>query len=141
MFFRSRRRGLTRRAVTAVEFAVVAPVLFMMILGLIEVGRACMVNELLTEAARQGCRIGIIEGTSSATIQNAATNYLSSVGINGETASVVINDAAANSIEASTMPAYTEITVQVSVPASSVTWTPTWFLSGTISSQYTMRRE
>jgi Flp pilus assembly protein TadG len=111
------------------------------VFGLVEVGRACMVNEMLTEAARQGCRVGIIEGTSSAAIQQAATSYLSGVGVNGETANVVINDQAANSIEAAAMPAYTEITVQVSVPVSSVTWAPTWFVPGTISAQYTMRRE
>jgi Flp pilus assembly protein TadG len=124
-----------------VEFAFVAPIFFLIVLGLVEFGRACMVNELLTEAARQGCRVGVVEGTSSATIKQAATDYLTGVGINGETADIVINDQAANSIEAANMPAYTEITVQVSVPASAVTWTPTWFVSGNISAQYTMRRE
>jgi Flp pilus assembly protein TadG len=137
--FPSRPRA--RHAAAAVEFALAAPIFFLFVFGLVEVGRACMVNEMLTEAARQGCRVGIIEGTSSATIQQAATSYLSGVGINGETANVVINDQAANSVEAATMPAYTEITVQVSVPVSSVTWVPTWFVPGTISAQYTMRRE
>jgi Flp pilus assembly protein TadG len=119
----------------------VAPVFFLMVLGMIEFGRAFMVNELLTEAARQGCRQGILEGTTSATIKQSAVNYLASVGINGETAGVMINDAPADTVEAQNMPAYTEITVVVSVPASSVTWVPPWFLSGTISAQYTMRRE
>jgi hypothetical protein len=39
------------------------------------------------------------------------------------------------------MPAYTEITVVVTVPISNVTWTPLWFVSGSLSGQYTMRRE
>jgi hypothetical protein len=108
---------------------------------MVEIGRACMVNEILTEAARQGCRVGVLEGTSSATIRQAATSYLTGVGINGETAGVIINDAAANSVEAANMPAYTEITVVVTVPASTVTWVPSWFVNGTISAQYTMRRE
>jgi Flp pilus assembly protein TadG len=119
----------------------VAPIFFLIVLGLVEFGRACMVNELLTEAARQGCRAGVIEGTSSAAIKQAATDYLTGVGINGETAGVIINDQAADSVEAASMPAYTEITVTVTVPASAVTWTPTWFVSGNISAQYTMRRE
>ena len=40
-----------------------------------------------------------------------------------------------------TLLAITEITVLVSVPAKSVTWAPVWFVTGTISAQYTMRRE
>jgi Flp pilus assembly protein TadG len=130
-----------RRGAAVVEFAFAAPVFFLIVLGMVEVGRACMVNEILTEAARQGCRVGILEGTSSATIQQAAVSYLTAAGINGETAGVMINDAPANTVEAANMPAYTEITVVVSVPASSVTWVPSWFVTGTLSAQYTMRRE
>jgi Flp pilus assembly protein TadG len=131
-----------RRGAALVEFAVGSLAFFTLILGIIEMGRACMVSELLTEAARRGARAGVIEGTSSAAIKQAATDYLTGMGINGETAGVSVNDAPVDTVEASTMPAYTEITVQVTVPASSVTWAPAWFLSGTtLSGQYTMRRE
>ncbi len=143
MLIVSKPGNRVRRAVgqAVVEFAIAAPVFFLVVFGMVEFGRACMVNELLTEAARQGCRVGVLEGTSSATIQNAATSYLTNVGISGESASVIINDASANSVEAATMPAYTEITVVVTVPASSVTWIPSLFVTGNISGQYTMRRE
>jgi Flp pilus assembly protein TadG len=133
--------GRQRRGAALVEFAVAAPIFFMMVLGIIEIGRACMVTELLTEAARRGCRQGVLEGTSSSAIKQAATDYLTSVGINGDTAGVILNDAPVDSTDAQNMPAYTEITVLVTVPASSVTWVPSWFVSGTLSSQYTMRRE
>jgi Flp pilus assembly protein TadG len=136
------RRTGARRAAAAVEFAVVAPVFFLVVLGLIEMGRACMVAEQLTEAARRGCRQGVIEGTTSAAIEQAALNYLSSVGINGETAGVSINDAPVNTVEAQNMPAYTEITVIVTIPVDSFTWLPGGrFLFGNLSGQYTMRRE
>ena len=46
----------SRRAATAVEFAVVAPVFFLFVLGFIELGRGYMVQHLMTNAARQGCR-------------------------------------------------------------------------------------
>lgn len=131
-----------RRGASLVEFAFVCPVFFAMIFGVIEVGRGLMVQQLLTEAARRGARAGVIEGTSSAQIKSAVTDYLASVGVNGSTAGVSVNDAPIDSVEAQTMPAYTEITVNVSVPVSSCTWMPvSWFLSGTISGQYTMRRE
>jgi Flp pilus assembly protein TadG len=125
-----------------VEFAFVVPVFFVLVLGIFEFGRALMVNELLTEAARQGCRQGIIEGTSSAAIKQAATDYLTSVGINGETAGVSVNDQPVDQVDAQNYPAYTEITVLVTVPASSVSWVPSGFLTGmTLQGQFTMRRE
>jgi Flp pilus assembly protein TadG len=130
-----------RRATSTVEFAFVAPVFFLLVLGIIEIGRACMVTELLTEAARRACRQGVLEGTSSSTIQQTASDYLTSVGINGETANVYVNDAPAGSTNVSAMPAYTEITVVVTVPIANVAWTPIWFVPGTLSGQYTMRRE
>ncbi len=137
----ARSPRVLRRGATLVEFAFVAPVFFLIVLGIIEIGRACMVTELLTEAARRACRQGVIEGTSSSSIQAAATNYLTSVGVSGETANVYVNDSPAGSTNVSTMPAYTEITVVVTVPASSVAWAPPWFVTGTLSGQYTMRRE
>ena len=135
-FQRSRRRGAS-----LVEFAFVAPIFFIMVLGLVEIGRACMVTELLTEAARRACRAGVIEGTSTTSIQSAATDYLSSLGINGDTANVYVNDVPAGNTNVAAMPSYTEITVVVTVPVSSVAWTPLWFVPGTLSGQYTMRRE
>jgi Flp pilus assembly protein TadG len=136
-----RSPGLRRRGASLVEFAVVAPVFFLIVMGLIEFGRAFMVKELLTEAARRGCRQGVIEGTSSSTIQSAAVNFLSNVGISGASASVYINGAAAGSTNVSAMPVYTEITVVVTVPVSDVAWTPSLFVTGSLSGQYTLRRE
>jgi Flp pilus assembly protein TadG len=135
----SYRRG--RSGTTTVEFALVAPIFFVMVLGIFEIGRACMVTELLTEAARRACRQGVLEGTGSSTIQTTASNYLTSVGINGETANVYVNDTPAGNTNVSGMPAYTEITVVVSVPIGDVTWTPLWFVSVNLTGQYTMRRE
>ncbi len=45
-----------RKGAAAVEFALVAPVLCGMILGMIEVGRAIQVQQVLVNAVREGCR-------------------------------------------------------------------------------------
>jgi Flp pilus assembly protein TadG len=138
--FRSESRR--RRGASLVEFAVVAPVFFLIVLAIFEFGRACMVNALLTEAARQGCRQGVIEGTSSAAIQQAATDYLTSVGISGESAGVSVNGQPVNQVDVQNYPAYTDINVIVTVPMSSVSWVPAIFLGGmTLQGQFTMRRE
>lgn len=137
----TRCHRLVRLGTSTVEFAAVAPVFFLFLFGIMEIGRACMVTELLTEAARRACRQGVIEGTSSNTIQQTAVNYLSGVGISGESVNVFVNDAPAGSANVQSMPAYTEITVVVTIPVANATWTPIRFLSGNLSGQYTMRRE
>jgi len=138
----ARPRGQRKTAAALVEFAVVAPVMVLLIMAIFEFGRTFMVMELLTEGARVGCRKGIIEGTSSDQIKNVVTAYLTGVGISGESAGISINDAPINTADAANQPAYTEITVQVTVPVSSVSWVPNpIFTSGILSGQFTMRRE
>jgi Flp pilus assembly protein TadG len=128
-----------RRGATALEFAVVAPVLFTIVLGIIELGRAIMVIHTLTNAARVGARIGAIEGTSTSTITGAVTANLAANGISSDTVTVQVND---GSSDASTAQAGDEITVKVTVPTTSVSWLPgVKYLSGTLSGQYTLRRE
>src|SRR5437762_244658 len=55
----SERRGPARRAgIAAVEMAVVAPFLALIIMGMFELSRAVMVVELIDDAARKGCNTG-----------------------------------------------------------------------------------
>ena len=128
-----------RRAAAAVEFAIVAQVFFLFVLGFIELGRGYMVQHLMSNAARQGCRVAVIEGRSNTDVNNAVYAVLNGQGISGDAVTVQVNDATAN---AGTAQAYDEITVTVSIPASSVSWVPgAQFLFGTITGKYTMRRE
>src|SRR6516162_1061046 len=61
--------GLARRAGAAcVEFTVAGLVFFILILGTFEIGRALTVQHLLTNAAREGCRVGVLQGKSSTQI-------------------------------------------------------------------------
>jgi Flp pilus assembly protein TadG len=147
-------RAARRTGATAVEFALVAPILFIFILGIIEFNRAFMVQGLLTDAARHGSRKAIIAGATTQQITDAAKNYLTDVGISTESVQVTINDGNGNVTEAQNVPSYTEITVNVSVDAGSVSWLPAgvqvWLpgvgyipisISGTLTGQFTMRRE
>jgi Flp pilus assembly protein TadG len=128
-----------RPGAACLELAVVAPVFFLIVFGMIEIGRALMVTHLFTHAARQGCRVGVIEGKSTSDIQTAVANALTAQGISSDTVTVQVNDGSA---DASSAKPGDEITVLVSVPVSSVTWLPGGgFLSGNLSSQYTLRRE
>lgn len=50
-----------RRATTIVEFAVVSPFLLAILLGIIEYGWVFMVRQTLQAAAREGCRVAILQ--------------------------------------------------------------------------------
>jgi Flp pilus assembly protein TadG len=118
-----------RRAATLVEFTIVASLMFLFMLAIFEFGRAFMVMELITEGARIGCRKGIIEGSTTQQVQTAVVNYLTGVGINGET--VLVNQ-----------PDLNEMTVTVQVPVSSVSWVPNpLFTNGTLVGQFTLTQE
>jgi len=134
----ARRRA--RQGATVVEFAFVMPVLLVLVLGIIEVGRAVMVTHLLNHAARHGCRVAVIEGKSNSDVNSAVTIALSGASISGESVTVAVNGAAGN---ASAAQAGDEITVTVTVPASAVTWLPGGrFLNGlTMTGQDTLWRE
>jgi Flp pilus assembly protein TadG len=125
--------------VAALEFAVVAPVLFVFILGIIEIGRGLMVKHLLNNAARQGCRAGLIEGKSDTDITNSINTLLASQGISGQATTVQVNNQVTNSSGAV---AGDQITVTITVSTSQISWVPVpQYLSGNITGTYTLRRE
>jgi len=70
-----------RRAATSVEFAMVAPVLFLVIFGTIEVGRALMAQHALEEAVRVGCRLAILNDALTSEIHTAVIEELAVAGI------------------------------------------------------------
>ncbi len=117
------------------EFAIVAPVFFMMIIGFIEFGRALMVQQVLINASRVGARQAITTGATTAQVETAVQNYSSGVAVNGVSVTVSPDPAAA-------APG-TTITVNTSVPFSDVSWMPSaWFLGGkTLRASSQMRKE
>lgn len=66
--FRRRQTGLS-----TVEFAIVALVLFIMVFGVIEVGRAMFVLSALDEAARRGARMAVVCPVNDPAIAQAAS--------------------------------------------------------------------
>lgn len=60
------RHAQRSRGQAMVEFALVAPILFLLILGTIEAGRFIFYYELLNNATREGARYAIVHGSRSA---------------------------------------------------------------------------
>ncbi len=138
-----RPRQRRRSGASLVEFALVAPILFLLLLGIFEFARAFMVTELLKEAARKAARVATLEGATSSQIKAAATDFLTAAGVQSENVGVSVNGAPADSVDPATSPMYTDMTVTVTVPAAKVSWVPTPLFTGSanLSGQFSMRRE
>jgi Flp pilus assembly protein TadG len=133
-------RPTGRRGAAVVEFAVVASLLFLLILGIVEFGRAMMVLEMINNAARNGARVGVLNGSATSDVNTAVTNALSGAGFSGVQTTVQVNGATA---DANTAVSGDSVSVAVKVPYNNVTWLPTsLFLGGkTLGSSVVMRRE
>ena len=63
-----------------VEFAVVAPIVFLFILGLFDAGRMVFINNELSEAAREGARWGAVQGRAASEADGDDTAVTDAVG-------------------------------------------------------------
>src|SRR5262245_14920432 len=75
MIMTDRTKPARRAGAAAVEFAFVAPFVFMVIFGMIEIGRAFMVNHIAGEIARRGCRAAVVAGNTTS-FDDITTNYI-----------------------------------------------------------------
>jgi hypothetical protein len=108
---------------------------------MIEVGRAVMVQQILTNAAREGARQAVLDGSTAAAVNSwltdTTTGYLPIAGINGATVTI-------SPTEPATAKNGDPVTVTVQVQFSNVTWLPSpWFISGStnLKASSIMRRE
>ncbi len=125
-----------RGGAAAVEFAVVAPLFFLMVLGMIEFGRMIMVQQVITNASREGARMAVLDGATTAGVRTAVQNYLQGASIRD--AVVAVNP------DPPTSAGYgAPVTVTVSVNFNQVSWLPSpMFLGGqTLTATTAMRRE
>src|SRR5690606_472052 len=59
-----------RRGAAVVEFALISPLFFLLILGMVEYGRLVMVQQILTNASREGARMAVLDGATKASVEN-----------------------------------------------------------------------
>jgi TadE-like protein len=130
-----------RRAAAAVEFAVILPVFFLLIFGMIEYGRMIMVQQVITNAAREGARLAVLDGSTTDEVKTRVKSYLTSGSISTTHATV---DVYANNNQALGNAGFGDpITVSVSIPFLEVSWLPSpMYLGGkTLTATTVMRRE
>ncbi|MEX2119110.1 MAG: TadE/TadG family type IV pilus assembly protein [Pirellulales bacterium] len=125
-----------RRGAAAVEFAVVVPVFFLFVFGSLEFGRLLMVQAVITNAAREGARKGVLDGSTTEGVTAAVNDYLTQSSVSGATVTVTPSPPSSAG--------YGEpVTVSVTIPFDQVSWLPSpMFLGGrTMAASTVMRRE
>ena len=127
---RPRHKAWSRKGATLVEFAFVVPVFFTLMLGIFEFGKGFMCLHILANAARQGCRVAILDGRGTSDVTSTVDRLLQSERISGYSISVLVNDSAGNPLNAASGD---EITVSISIPVSEITCVPHGYLSGELS--------
>lgn len=139
MLLRTLRTRRGRSGTSAVELAIVAPVLVAMIMGQIESSRLGMVMQLLTTAAREGCRVAVLDGSTQADVQNRVNGVLNGAGIDVGT----VTPTCPSPYAWDSAPMGTPITVTLSVPYAKVSWlgAPIFFQGANVTASATLSSE
>lgn len=121
-----KKNNQKRRGAAVVEFAIVAPVLTMLTLGSIDIGRAIHVAQLVSNASREGARTASrVDVTDENTAIDAAKDYLESAGIDRTSVTVLVKDGNGSSISGGDLTTITSgdpISVEVSASYASCRW-------------------
>ncbi len=125
-----------RRGAAVVEFAVVAPIFLLLVLGMIEFGRVLMVQQMLINASREGARVAVLDGATTGDVESTVDDYLDGSSISAANVTVT-PDPPSNAGFGD------PVTVRVTLPFDQVSWLPSpMYLSGyMITAESVMRRE
>lgn len=130
---RKQRSRPRRKGAVTVEFAITAPILFLIIFSMIEFARFNMIRHGIDTAAYEGARRGIVPGATANDVETTAKKILTAVSTVGGT--VTVNPSTLT-------PDTTEITVTVQVAIDKNGWiVPRFFQPSTLSRSCTLARE
>lgn len=144
LILRRNRSSRTRRGVAAVEFAVVAPLFFLLVAGIIEFGQAFRIQHMLSNACRRGCRAAVVQNATSSQVQQKVKAHCTktcNVGAGDVTVHVAVNgNPGADLSQAKNGD---EISVTVSIPFSKagIGFFANTFSNTTLSSTCTLEHE
>ncbi len=141
-------RQTKRRGAAMVEMAIVLPIFFLVVLGIVEFGRAMMVSQLVTNSAREATRLAIIDGQTNTTVTTWVKDFMSTtvgVAASDVTVAITVTPAEGNPDPANQVgdaKSRDLVTVNVSVPFDKVSYVPGSYLNGkNLSARSAMRHE
>ena len=120
-----------------VEFAIVAPLFFLLAFGMIEFGRMVMVHQLLVGAVREGARQAVLDGTTASDVEQTVRSYLTATSIDGQETQVHVTP------DPATAEKGVPVTVTAAIAFDKVSWLPAPFFlrDVTLSAASIMRHE
>ena len=122
-----------RRGAVSVEFAFVAPLLFLFVFAGIEFSRVNLIRNTLKNASYEGARRGVVPGATAADCIAASQELLDLVFVSGSTIDVS---------PAVIAPETDEITVSISLPLDTNGYiAPHFFAGRALTSSVTLPRE
>lgn len=107
-----------RRGAAMVELALMLPLFVLLIFAQIEASRLSMVAQNLTVAAREGCRVAVIEGKTQSDVNARVNGILAAAGLSGVTMVQTPPDCTTARLGGTT----TTVQIMLSVPLSNVSW-------------------
>ena len=127
MKHRTRQADLAERGAVAVEFALVLPVLVILLFGILDFGRLLNAQETLTQAAREGARLAALNDPQTCTRTAAAATGL---GLSCPSSAVQITPCPSGAIQTSDAQVTLSYTFTFSGPLASVLGSPSMQLTG-----------
>jgi Flp pilus assembly protein TadG len=129
----AKRRMQKRDGAAVVEFAIVAPIFFLLIVASLEFGRLNVIRHTADQAAYEAARAAMVPGAAANEAVQAAQGMLAIVGARG--AQIAVNPPVLG-------PDDTQITVTIDVPMSQNGWiTPRFTKNTTIHAVSRLRAE
>ena len=131
---RKTQRNSGHRGAAVIELALVAPLFLILILGIVEVGRALIVQQVLVNASREGARSALRELATIDSVKDRVVECLESSSLPINRDDIVVTPDPTEAVNGSTM------SVTVSVSYQDVTWLPrTQYLDGRLEATTVMR--
>ena len=135
-----RRRLFQKEGTTTVEMALVLPIFLAFVFGCMEFSRISMIRSRAANAAYEGARFAMVQGSSTADAQEAVADSLAITGIRGSNTTVRFQDE--NDVEVPPGQA-TRINVQIDVPYGEngflLPYLPQSIYASTLTAQVTLR--
>jgi Flp pilus assembly protein TadG len=124
------------------EFAIVLPIFLLAIIGIIEFGRAVMVQQILVNAAREGARRAIVPGATTDEVKELVDDYLVKAGLGAPSRQVAVWDENETDLNLATANSHDLVQVVVEVPYNEVGVGISSYFSGTkMRARVQMRKE
>jgi Flp pilus assembly protein TadG len=122
-----------RRAVAAVELALLSPLLVALLLGIWEVGRLIQVNQILSNAAREGGRQASTGLRTNAEVEQVVRDYVGNAGLPTGNVTVTVTNLTDSSRDAKVAVQKDRLEVRVSLPVQDIRWVALPFVTNASS--------